>query len=434
MKYDQSVVAGNDLQETCQYNEDNPYFMLMGRKKDGIPERIPVGEEMLSRHILLLGGIGTGKSNATNFFVHNIRSTLDEEDIMIIFDTKGDYYKKFYHKGDIVISNDDRACDENGPNFWNIFGEIAIDSRVEENIVEISKTLFDEKIKGSSQPFFPNAAMDLFGALLLHLIRNDECIDKRNNYSLRNLFNSFSVPAMKNILNQHPDLRAMCSYIEDDHAGQTLGVVSELQQLIREIFIGNFMKKGTISIRDLVKRKGGKVVFIEYDLGIGNMLTPVYKLLFDLAIKEALCRKTNEGNVFFLMDEFRLLPNLQHIDDGVNFGRSLGAKFIVGIQNIDQISAAYGENLAQSILSGFATTISFRVNDAHSREYVKQLYGHNIKLQKYLSTIQSRGISEQLRDSFVIEDSDIINLQVGEAIVGTMGCQPFQFKFNYYDL
>ena len=75
-------------------------------------------------------------------------------------------------------------------------------------------------------------------------------------------------------------------------------------------------------MRQIVRRKGGKVVFIEYDTGIGNMLTPIYKLLIDLAIKEALCRKNNEGNVYFILDEFRLLPHLEHIDNGVNFGRS----------------------------------------------------------------------------------------------------------------
>ena len=29
-------------------------------------------------------------------------------------------------------------------------------------------------------------------------------------------------------------------------------------------------------------------------------------------------------------DEFRLVPHLEHIDDGVNFGRSLGAKIFCG--------------------------------------------------------------------------------------------------------
>lgn len=232
------------------------------------------------------------------------------------------------------------------------------------------KTFFEDRIIHSSQPFFPNAAKDLFGAMLLHLVRGGSFEKFRNNKSLREMFDSFSVPAMKRILGQHPDLSAMISYIGGEKSGQTLGVVSELQQVVREIFVGSFRKKGNLSMRQLVRRKGGKVIFVEYDLGIGAMLTPIYRLLIDLAIKEALCRTSNEGNVYFFIDEFRLLPLLEHIDDGVNFGRSLGAKFFVGIQNVEQIANAYGAELAHSILSGFGTTIAFRVNAAGSREYI----------------------------------------------------------------
>lgn len=430
--YSQEVFSGNRLFDTCQYQEDDPHFFLMGHSAQGEPMRIPVGEQMLSRHLLLLGGIGTGKSNAFHFLIRNVRSSLTDRDVAIIFDTKGDFYREFYQPGDVVISNDSRASGGSGPDYWNLFGEISIDDRIEENILEIAKSFFSEKLAHTTQPFFPNAAKDLFGALLLHMVRSEQFKEMRNNQALRAAFDTFSVSAMKKILQSHQDLKAMTSYIEDEKSGQTLGVVAELQQMVREIFVGNFRKKGSLSMRQLVRQKGGRVIFVEYDLGIGAMLTPVYRLLIDLAVKEALCRTSNEGSVYFFIDEFRLLPHLEHIDDGVNFGRSLGAKFFVGIQNIDQIAAAYGQNMAHSILSGFGTTLAFRVNDAGSREYIKGLFGRNIKLQTYLSAVQNRGVSEQIREGFVVEDEDITNLPVGQAIIGAPGCQPFRFQFKKY--
>lgn len=430
--YSQEVFSGNRLFDTCQYQEDDPHFFLMGHSAQGEPMRIPVGEQMLSRHLLLLGGIGTGKSNAFHFLIRNVRSSLTDRDVVIIFDTKGDFYREFYQPGDVVISNDSRASGGSGPDYWNLFGEISIDDRIEENILEIAKSFFSEKLAHTTQPFFPNAAKDLFGALLLHMVRSDQFKEVRNNQALRAAFDTFSVSAMKKILQSHQDLKAMTSYIEDEKSGQTLGVVAELQQMVREIFVGNFRKKGSLSMRQLVRQKGRRVIFVEYDLGIGAMLTPVYRLLIDLAVKEALCRTSNEGSVYFFIDEFRLLPHLEHIDDGVNFGRSLGAKFFVGIQNIDQIAAAYGQDMAHSILSGFGTTLAFRVNDAGSREYIKGLFGRNIKLQTYLSAVQNRGVSEQIREGFVVEDEDITNLPVGQAIIGAPGCQPFRFQFKKY--
>lgn len=225
----------------------------------------------------------------------------------------------------------------------------------------------------------------------------------------------------------------MVSYIAEDRSPQTQGVISELQQLVREILVGNFRQEGSLSMRHAIRRKGGRIIFVEYDLGIGGMLTPIYRLLLDMAIKEALSRKKSEGNVWFVIDEFRLIPNLQHVDDGVNFGRSLGAKFMIGVQNVEQVFHAYGESQARSILSGFLTTIAFYVNDAATREYIQQLFGRNRKKEVYMAAVQSRGIVEQVRDANVVEDWEITNLKVGEAIIGMHALEPFKFKFKKYE-
>ena len=162
------------------------------------------------------------------------------------------------------------------------------------------------------------------------------------------------------------------------------------------------------------------------------MLSPVYSLMFDMAIKEALGRKRTQGNVYFITDEFRLLPNLEHVDDAVNFGRSLGIKFMIGIQNVEQIYESYGEERARSIMSGFLTSFAFRVNDAKSREYIQQLYGKNQKVERYIPLNQSKGIVETQRESNVVEDWDVSNLRIGEAILGFPNVEPFIFRFEEY--
>ena len=42
------------------------------------------------------------------------------------------------------------------------------------------------------------------------------------------------------------------------------------------------------------------MIFVEYDLSVGETLTPVYTLLFDLAIKEALAERKARGMCFSL--------------------------------------------------------------------------------------------------------------------------------------
>ncbi|MCI6488079.1 MAG: type IV secretion system DNA-binding domain-containing protein, partial [Clostridiales bacterium] len=65
---------------------------------------IPITDDLLSHHILLLGGIGSGKTNTFNLLLRNIRAGLTDEDVVVIFDSKGDFYKEFYRPGDIVFS------------------------------------------------------------------------------------------------------------------------------------------------------------------------------------------------------------------------------------------------------------------------------------------------------------------------------------------
>ncbi len=402
--------------------------VLQGISARGEQVYVPFDEAMLSRHVLLLGGIGTGKTNALFQMICQIKANLKSDDIVVIFDTKGDFYKEFYTNEDIVISNDNTATD-----YWNIFKEIQDEEKQEEIILEISRAFFEEKIKNTNQPFFPNAAKDIFGAVLLSFFRSGEK-EKWNNKALADFLHSATGKDLRELLDQYPDLKGMKSYIFDDRSPQTQGVLAELQQFARELFIGNFRKEGNLGIQELIEKKGGKIIYIEYDLGIGSILTPIYSLLFDLAIKKALSRNESEvrGNVYFVADEFRLLPNLKHIADAVNFGRSLGVKFMIGIQNVEQIYEVYGEENARSIMSGFLTNISFRVNDAKSREYIQGLYGKNRKKEIFVSAVQGKGVTEQITDGNVVEDWDISKLRIGEAVIGLPGMSPFTFQFQEY--
>ncbi len=422
------VFEGNDLSRTVPVNNaTQARCAISGQDANGKSASFPLSDDLLSKHLLFIGGIGMGKTNGIFQILSQLRNHMTSNDVMVIFDTKGDFYETFYRQGDIVISNDEKATGPFGKDYWNIFEEINAGINTEEEIVEIARALFYERSNKSSQPFFPNAARDLFSGVMLHFHRMGGV---KNNAVLRSFLDQTPSGEMRAILQQHQDLKAMTSYIADDRSPQTQGVISELQQHLREIFIGNFRKEGSLSIRQAIRAKQGRLVFVEYDLGIGGMLTPIYQLMLDMAIKEALSRKKSDGNVWFIIDEFRLIPNLQHIDDGINFGRSMGAKFIIGVQNIEQVFHAYGEAQAHSILSGLLTTVAFRVNDAATRKFIQELLGKNRKKEVFMSSVSSRGIVEQIREANVVEDWEISNMRVGEAIINTPGYEPFLFHFD----
>ena len=385
-------------------------------------EHIYLTEKELSKHVLALGGIGSGKTNLIDLLVSQIVSSLTPDDVVVIFDTKGDFLKKFGKPGDIVFGNLTSLPSGIESAKWNIYRDIMIDDEhINENLLEVCKTLFLERSLHNNNPFFPNAARDLlYGVMLANIRSKDRTV--MNNQALLQYFQALDIEKLRELLSKHKDLKSCQYYIEGKNV-QTQGVVSEVVQLVREVFIDNFALVGNTSIRECVRNKGKKI-FIEYDLGIGNTLTPIYRLLLDMVLKESLCRDSQRGNVYIVIDEFSLLPNLQHIADGVNFGRELGVKIIAGLQNIEQMYEAYGEYAAGSILSGFNTRFFFKVNDSRSRKYIQELLGNNRQIYSFQSSEKQKGFKEQIYTGYVVEDWVYEKLPVGAALLYQSGKAP----------
>ncbi len=437
---------GSILSDNRPPHIDNAVIRISGNTA-GEPTQLLIDDSTLSKHMMLIGGTGCGKTNTFLYLVEQTKQSMTENDVMIIFDAKGDYYKKFYN------SSSDQIITVSGEEFptankWNIFKEVLVDGirgeAIESNIREIAWGLFSENIsKNNSNPFFPNAARDLFASIMICLIRktgnNPALIEEYlDNEYLRNFFDTMTVGTLRALLKDQDDQMAVMTYIGDGDNTQGLGVLAEIQTVVRKVFVDAFAERGNFSIRDFVRKRNAKTLFIEYDLDRGASLTPIYKLLIDLALKEAMgvqakkrINNGQEGNVFVFCDEFKLLPDLQHIEDAVNFGRSLGIKVFAGLQSIDQITENYGEARGKNIIAGFSTIMSFRANDENTRQFTTGKYGKNYVLEQYISST-TNSMPEEKRLGNVVEDWEICALNIGEAIIGLSGYEPFQFQFEEY--
>jgi type IV secretory pathway TraG/TraD family ATPase VirD4 len=437
MNISTKTLYGDTLDKNALPERKSNYVVrLTGTYKDK-PACFEIDDNTLSKHSLFIGGTGCGKTTLFYHFVSQIRKKMTSDDVMIIFDSKGDFYSKFGNNKDYILGNSKQYSSQSVK--WNIFREILADGFKEKdyllNIQEICNSFFAERIQKSQNSFFPHAAADLLAAILTTLIRNSigsKEIMKETFYNdtLRVILDGSTVEDLISNIENYNDLLSVVSYINGEGA-QTQGVLSEMYSVVKEIFIGVFSEHGSFSIRDFVRSKGGKTLFIEYDLSIGSILSPVYSLLFDLALKEALGQsEERKGNVYLICDEFRLLPNLKHIDDGVNFGRSLGVKVLAGLQSINQLLEVYGEARGKNIAAGFSSVYAFKANDTATRKFIIDLYGQNYILDRY-STIDKKYVEEK-RQGNTVEDWDMMSLNIGEAIVGLPFLKPFRFQFSDY--
>ena len=210
---------------------------------------------------------------------------------------------------------------------------------------------------------------------------------------------------------------------------QALGVFGMINAMVNDLFVGVFAEKTaqrSISMRELVKNKGARILFMEYDLSVGETLGPMYRLLYDLALKQALGGRKHKGNVYMITDEWKLLPNLMHIDDALNFGRSLGVKLICGLQSIRQLYDIYGEDRAKAMLSGFMNCFCFQAEDYDTRQFIVERFGETYENLHF--TVGTEPVDIQ-RDGHSVEDWDVLSLNIGEAYIKLNRQKPFKFRF-----
>jgi hypothetical protein len=385
---------------------------------------------LLSKHVLFLGGIGTGKTNAMMQLLVALRRRADPEDVFIIFDSKRDFLDELYQDGDAVISNHPDAGVRTVT--WNLFQDVVGrgPDGASDDIYEIASTIFSEGLDNAGDNmFFAAGARDIFAAVFEALSRDGS---PHSNRDLRQTLEG-STKELWDLVTAHSDLKGSAQYLAG--TGNTPQAVRAfLQQTVNSAFSGAFRNAGDFSVREFVREKGRQALFVEYDISAGSRLMPVYRVLLDLAIKEALTlgRDRKPGSVYFIMDEFSLVPHLQHMTDGINFGRSLGLKFIVGTQNVEQVMFAYGPELGRTILSGFGTVLGFRLMDDVSRSFVRQRFGANRKRLTVNAAVRGQGVQQETLLGNVIEDWNMSSLGIGECVASLPTGPPFLFAFNEY--
>ena len=430
-----------------QKSKDYFYIQDIEKERNFVKQNsISLNDSIISKHVLFLGGIGTGKTNGINHLVDNILKNMKKEDKIIFFDTKGDYLK-FYQENsnsNFVISNKENEHEriDKSINYvkWNMIKEITCDKKEfqEETGNEIARTLFDS-YSNDTNPFFPDAARQLTHAILMAIPKTTLEPTNRDFKEIllppEELNLETSVNKIIELLRIYPSLSWVTRNIDPKAEAQALGVLGQTSIMAGDLFSGKYGNEGNFSIREFIRDSNQEynkgALFIEYDITAGQTLAPIYRILIDLAIKETVSRTRRKGNVYFILDEFGRLPDLQLIEAGINYGRELGARFILGTQTVGQIINAYGEETANSILSGFGTVFAFNLFDNKSREFVSGRYG---SLRKFISfrASHSEGIKNQTVDGKLIEDWHISMLNVGEAIACIPNEHPRKVKFPIF--
>ncbi|MCR4287537.1 MAG: type IV secretion system DNA-binding domain-containing protein, partial [Deltaproteobacteria bacterium] len=133
---------------------------------------------------------------------------------------------------------------------------------------------------------------------------------------------------------------------------------------------------GGFTIREWLDTKKEGFIFVTNYSNIKTVLKPVLSLFIDLLARELLSMSEDYNRrVYFFLDEFGTLQNLNSITELLTQSRSKGGSVWIGIQDQGQIEAIYGKEGRQSIVSSCGGNLVFSVADPDTSEYLSRKIG-----------------------------------------------------------
>lgn len=424
--------------------------------------KLNFSDEDLSRHLLMLGEHGSGKTNVVKLLINQLDADHNK---VLIFDPKGDYRKEFFRPNkDILISAN--VKDRNKMRYWNMFREIEFSSiymmEKKESLKEMVASFFKGK-ENQTQPFFSDGARDMFSMIIenqLRLLWDNEVYKKAqdiiegsndvvqidnalkmqrdlfeslvdtelNNSRLAKIMKSGSLTFYRHLLGGK--FKRVYAYLGDSGNYNTgLSVIGEMQSVYSHLFeytmFEQYVPKKDFAICEFINNGTGRM-FLEYSISAAEALTPIYSVLCDMAMKIQLTNYNSCRNKLYMVwDELKLAPSMIHFQDALNLGRSLGIRIVAGIQSIEQLKDAYGEYTANVLMESFSTIFSFQLTGAFgSRKYVVNRIGQ-------CGSFSSRKASFNELNS--VDERSILQLKCGQCICKKYGdLYPILFSFEEY--
>ena len=381
------------------------------------PEPIKIPSSVLSTGLCISGSPGRGKSVLINQIVNQIPTFKKS----IIIDVKGEFVEKFFDKEkDLIICPADVRSAK-----FNLFELIRtkIDAGV---IAEILVT----EDKNSQDPHWVNSARAVVEGLLIYAAKN-----KLSNTDIYRYLTDFSL--LQKIKEDEEVYPIVANFIRDENGNPSKETQSIVSTAIRKAkalqylsYLDNLDTEKIDFKKWLFDGNGGKLFLLSTE-NLNKVFAPLYGVITSYLISTILDERDNfENEFYFILDE---LPQLgkalgENLEKGLAVGRSKGLKFIMALQDFNQLKKSFGEQETNSIL---ATTNSFIVfQNFYGAQHLEKFFGKTTIIRNEESftfsqepmgdriSVNRRKITENL-----VNDAKIQRLEKFEFYAKIEGCK-----------
>ncbi len=384
-----------------------------------------IGKAVLSRaseteHLLITGGSGSGKTNAINHLLAQIRKRKQKA---VIIDTTTGFVSRFYNPQKDHILNPFDARTEH----WTPW----VDCRTPRDL------------KGMATKFIPaKEDYDFFWRQTAAIVFESALKQQQPVQNTQKL---------KELLLEEP-LEKFAAALQQTKGAAVIDPKGDKTALsIRGMMISRtecleYLHPTTtpFSIVDWMQsEKEDSFLFLTSRVKDRPLLRPLLSVWLSVAIEALMERgEDRERRLPFVCDELPTMDKVTGLVPLVTEGRKYGASAILAMQSPTQLKSAFGENDAFTILSQMGTTLVFREKKAKIAKEISQEFG-----EKEIEESQE-GISygaHEMRDGVnhsmvkrnrpVISVTEIQNLANNECFLKKADSGPIEkLKLNYLSL
>lgn len=349
-----------------------------GEDADGLhihSELPPISQSRETRHILIFGGVGSGK---TQTLLPLMRAARERGDRMIVFDFKGDFTPDFpsrtdMHDGqeveieDMIFAPwDSRAAP------WAVAQDVDTLAAAR----EFAARMIAEPA-GSGNPMWANASRQVLVTCLVELQ-----VTMPGRWGFADLVAGLTRPVDQLTEAARKYFPEAVKALGD--GGQrnvtTDGIQINLMSYLSVIFdlARAWPTPGIFSIRDWLTETGSrrvKTVILQHDGQFESLARAFNGAVIGLAgqlIKSKLVGESKKRKLWFFLDEFPELGKVETILSLAAVGRSKGIRVVIGLQDISQLKKTYSEHDTDSIVSMVGTHVIAHVSPGETAHYIAE--------------------------------------------------------------
>ena len=333
-----------------------------GSGVDLVP-RIPLSRDRETRHFLILGSVGGGK---TQTMLHLIAAAIARGDGILVLDTKGDMMAGLPAEvGPLLVAPHDSR---------SLVWDVAADCRVKQDARELAARF----IPPSAEPMWSQAAQEIFVACIVHL---QETKGRDWGWADLEAVVTDDVEALREYVHKHN--RNAERLLDQPDSRTTLSILTTFQTHMRIVSVlaeaWRGPEAGRFSIRNWLQSPvPRRPLILQHDPGypelsriwIGSMLGILASAVGSPTLTESRTRR-----IWLFLDEFPHLPAIRQFPTFLELGRSKGISVVISAQDTAQIRAVYGPDQAKSWFGMTGTKIMTRINASESAEEVSRLIG-----------------------------------------------------------